>query len=129
MELPLAPGLAAPPPGPRPPRRRRTRRPPSRGRPRRRRPRRRRPRRLDHPPGPGHSADEIALLCEEHRAEARVWLAFVARAAVSETLVGPLRNSYSALHDLLVRLVTEVVASGLACLTLGASPCACKGHL
>ncbi|MFF5503196.1 TetR/AcrR family transcriptional regulator [Streptomyces roseolus] len=61
-----------------------------------------------------HAADEIALLREEHRAEARIWLAFVARAAVSETLAGPLRSSYTALHTLLVRLVTEVAASGSA---------------
>ncbi|MER8233046.1 TetR family transcriptional regulator C-terminal domain-containing protein [Streptomyces sp. NPDC094049] len=59
----------------------------------------------------GHMAAEIALLREEHRAEARVWLAFVAKAAVSETLAGPLRTSYAALQDLLVRLVTEAAGS------------------
>ncbi|MFJ8433158.1 TetR/AcrR family transcriptional regulator [Kitasatospora sp. NPDC094019] len=57
----------------------------------------------------GHVATEIALLGEEHRAEARIWLAFVAKAAVSEPLAGPLRTSYTALHDLLARLVTEAI--------------------
>ncbi|MGW3963971.1 TetR/AcrR family transcriptional regulator [Amycolatopsis sp. NPDC005003] len=55
----------------------------------------------------GHTVTEIALLGEEHRAEARIWLAFVAQAAVSEPLAGPLRTSYAALQDLLARLVTE----------------------
>ncbi|MGW5234257.1 TetR/AcrR family transcriptional regulator [Streptomyces nodosus] len=61
-----------------------------------------------------HATDEIALLREEHRAEARVWLAFVARAAVSEPLAGPLRTSYATLRDLLVRLITEATESGSA---------------
>ncbi|MEU6278330.1 TetR family transcriptional regulator C-terminal domain-containing protein [Streptomyces populi] len=60
----------------------------------------------------GHAADEIALLREEHRAEARIWLAFVAQAAVSESLAGSLRTSYAALQDLFVRLVTEAAGSG-----------------
>ena len=59
----------------------------------------------------GQAIDEIALLREEHRAEARIWLAFVAQAAVKEPLARPLRTSYAALHDLLVRLAT---GSGLA---------------
>ncbi|MFF0835467.1 MULTISPECIES: TetR/AcrR family transcriptional regulator [unclassified Streptomyces] len=59
----------------------------------------------------GHAADEIALLREEHRAEARIWLAFVAQAAVSEPLAGPLRTSYAALENLIVRLVTEATES------------------
>ncbi|WBB73389.1 TetR family transcriptional regulator C-terminal domain-containing protein [Micromonospora sp. WMMD1128] len=58
-----------------------------------------------------HVAIEIALLREEHRAEARIWLVFVAQAAVSEPLAGPLRTSYAALQDLLARLVAEVVES------------------
>ncbi|MDQ0934373.1 TetR/AcrR family transcriptional regulator [Streptomyces turgidiscabies] len=62
----------------------------------------------------GHAADEIALLREEHRAEARIWLAFVAQAAVSEPLAGPLRTSYAALQSLLVRLITEATESGSA---------------
>ncbi|MFK4107133.1 TetR/AcrR family transcriptional regulator [Streptomyces sp. NPDC002176] len=59
----------------------------------------------------GHTADEIALLREEHRAEARIWLAFVAQAAVSEPLAGPLRTSYAALQTILADLITEVTAS------------------
>ncbi|MFJ9742928.1 TetR/AcrR family transcriptional regulator [Streptomyces sp. NPDC101166] len=55
----------------------------------------------------GHAVTEIALLRRQHRAEARVWLAFVAQAAVSEPLAAQLRISYEALHDLLCRLVTE----------------------
>jgi AcrR family transcriptional regulator len=62
----------------------------------------------------GHAADEIALLREEHRAEARIWLAFVAQAAVKEPLAGPLRNSYAALQDLLARLVAETAGNGSA---------------
>ncbi|WP_328834040.1 TetR family transcriptional regulator C-terminal domain-containing protein [Streptomyces sp. NBC_00252] len=62
----------------------------------------------------GHAADEIALLREEHRAEARIWLAFVAQAAVSEPLAGPLRTSYAALQNLLARLITEATESGSA---------------
>ncbi|MEW2131847.1 TetR family transcriptional regulator C-terminal domain-containing protein [Streptomyces sp. NPDC005435] len=59
-----------------------------------------------------HAADEIALLREEHRAEARIWLAFVAQAAVSESLAGPLRAGYTALQSLLVRLITEAAETG-----------------
>ncbi|WFE33206.1 TetR family transcriptional regulator C-terminal domain-containing protein [Micromonospora sp. WMMD975] len=58
-----------------------------------------------------HVATEIALLREEHRAEARIWLAFVAQAAVSEPLAGPLRTSYAALQDLLARLIAKVAES------------------
>lgn len=54
-----------------------------------------------------HVTNEIALLREEHRAEARIWLAFVAQAAFSEPLAGPLRTSYAALQHLLVRLIAE----------------------
>ncbi|MEU2443724.1 TetR/AcrR family transcriptional regulator [Streptomyces althioticus] len=60
----------------------------------------------------GHATDEVALLREEHRAEARIWLAFVAQAAVGASLAEPLRNSYAALQDLFVRLITEAAASG-----------------
>ncbi|MZF86094.1 TetR family transcriptional regulator C-terminal domain-containing protein [Streptomyces sp. SID5643] len=62
----------------------------------------------------GHAADEIALLREEHRAEARIWLAFIAQAAVSEPLAGPLRTSYAALQSLLARLITEATGNGSA---------------
>ncbi|MEU1215626.1 TetR family transcriptional regulator C-terminal domain-containing protein [Streptomyces sp. NPDC005790] len=68
----------------------------------------------------GHVATEIALLREEHRADARIWLAFVAQAAVSELLAGPLRTSYAALQDLLARLITEAAESAPA--NEGAAP-------
>ncbi|MFE9451731.1 TetR/AcrR family transcriptional regulator [Streptomyces sp. NPDC006739] len=60
----------------------------------------------------GHTANEIALLREEHRAEARIWLAFIAQASVSEPLAGPLRTSYAALQNLLARLITEATDRG-----------------
>ncbi|MFJ6621598.1 TetR/AcrR family transcriptional regulator [Kitasatospora sp. NPDC091335] len=55
----------------------------------------------------GLVAGEMALLREEHRAEARIWLAFVAGAAVNPALAATLRSSYAALEELMVRLVTE----------------------
>ncbi|MFD8751308.1 TetR/AcrR family transcriptional regulator [Kitasatospora sp. NPDC059577] len=69
-------------------------------------------------PGPAPSAadelalvaGEVALLREEHRAEARIWLAFVAGAAVNPELARTLRSSYAGLEDLVARLVAE--ASG-----------------
>ncbi|MDH6540320.1 TetR/AcrR family transcriptional regulator [Streptomyces sp. SPB4] len=57
----------------------------------------------------GHAATEVALLREEHRAEARVWLAFVAQAAVSEALAGTLRASYAALEESFTGLVAEAL--------------------
>ncbi|MFE2146253.1 TetR/AcrR family transcriptional regulator [Streptomyces sp. NPDC059456] len=55
----------------------------------------------------GHAATELALLREEHRAEARVWLAFVAQAAVSEPLAGTLKANYAALQESFTQLITE----------------------
>lgn len=55
----------------------------------------------------GLAATEISLLREEQRAEARVWLAFVAQAAVSEALAGTLRANYAALQEAFARLVAE----------------------
>ncbi|ROQ99731.1 TetR family transcriptional regulator [Streptomyces sp. 2132.2] len=55
----------------------------------------------------GHAATEVSLLRAEHRAEARVWLAFVAQAAVSEPLAGALRVNYRALEESFTRLVAE----------------------
>ncbi|MDK9495671.1 TetR/AcrR family transcriptional regulator [Streptomyces katrae] len=55
----------------------------------------------------GHAATEVALLREEHRAEARVWLAFVAQAAVSAPLAETLRANYAALHAAFARLIAE----------------------
>ncbi|WP_199883186.1 TetR/AcrR family transcriptional regulator [Streptomyces sp. CB01580] len=59
----------------------------------------------------GHTAGEVALLREEHRAEARVWLAFVAQAAVSEPLADKLRTSYADLQDVFSRLIAEAAES------------------
>ncbi|MFI6526423.1 TetR/AcrR family transcriptional regulator [Streptomyces uncialis] len=56
----------------------------------------------------GHAAAEVSLLRGEHRAEARVWLAFVAQAAVSEALAEPLRANYVAVEEMFTRLVAEV---------------------
>ncbi|MFB6891698.1 TetR/AcrR family transcriptional regulator [Kitasatospora sp. NPDC056327] len=55
----------------------------------------------------GHAATEAALLREEHRAEARVWLAFVAQAVVSEPLADTLKTGYTALEEAFTRLVRE----------------------
>lgn len=55
----------------------------------------------------GHAVTEVSLLRAEHRAEARVWLAFVAQAAVSEPLAKSLRANYADLEGLFTRLITE----------------------
>ncbi|GAB2727174.1 TetR/AcrR family transcriptional regulator [Kitasatospora kifunensis] len=55
----------------------------------------------------GHAVTEIALLQEEHRAEARVWLAFVAQAAVSEPLADTLKTNYAALQETFAQLIRE----------------------
>ncbi|MFJ5679222.1 TetR/AcrR family transcriptional regulator [Streptomyces sp. NPDC093097] len=59
----------------------------------------------------GHAATEIALLREEQRAEARVWLAFVAQAAVTPRLAGILRASYAELQALCSRLIGEATGT------------------
>ncbi|GAA3061885.1 TetR/AcrR family transcriptional regulator [Streptomyces goshikiensis] len=58
----------------------------------------------------GHAATEVALLREEHRAEARVWLAFVAQAAVSEVLARTVQANYAALQESFARLIEEARA-------------------
>ncbi|MEV5283149.1 TetR/AcrR family transcriptional regulator [Streptomyces sp. NPDC052811] len=58
----------------------------------------------------GHAAGEVSLLRAEHRAEARVWLAFLAQAAVSEPLAAILRANYAALEDMFTSLVAEAAA-------------------
>jgi AcrR family transcriptional regulator len=55
--------------------------------------------------GLGPAAAEISLLADEHRAEARVWLAFVAQAAVSPALAGILRRDYGRLQAMFARLI------------------------
>ncbi|MFF8565262.1 TetR/AcrR family transcriptional regulator [Streptomyces albidoflavus] len=57
----------------------------------------------------GHAAEETALLREEDRAEARVWLAFVAQAAVSPTLAQTLRADYARLQEAFTGLVREAL--------------------
>lgn len=55
----------------------------------------------------GHAATEVSLLRAEHRAEARVWLAFVAQAAVNKALARPLKANYGALQEAFTRLISE----------------------
>ncbi|MEU8122144.1 TetR/AcrR family transcriptional regulator [Spirillospora sp. NPDC049024] len=55
----------------------------------------------------GHAVTEVSLLREEHRAEARVWLAFVAQAAVSPALADTLKTNYAALQEAFTRLISE----------------------
>jgi AcrR family transcriptional regulator len=55
----------------------------------------------------GHAATEVSLLREENRPEARVWLAFVAQAAVSKALAGTLKANYAALEEAFTRLISE----------------------
>ncbi|MFI9461657.1 TetR/AcrR family transcriptional regulator [Streptomyces xiamenensis] len=57
----------------------------------------------------GHAATEVSLLRDEHRAEARVWLAFVAQAAVSEPLARTLTANYADLQEAFTRLIAEAV--------------------
>ncbi|KJY30028.1 TetR family transcriptional regulator [Streptomyces sp. NRRL S-444] len=51
----------------------------------------------------GHAVTEISLLQEEHRAEARVWLAF----AVSQPLAGTLKANYAALQESFAQLIAD----------------------
>jgi AcrR family transcriptional regulator len=52
-----------------------------------------------------HTLAELALLDEESRARAHVWLAFVSHAPASERLAAVLRETYGKLHDLVVWLI------------------------
>ncbi|MCF3144694.1 TetR/AcrR family transcriptional regulator [Streptomyces platensis] len=61
----------------------------------------------------GHATTEVSLLQEEQRAEARVWLAFVAQAAVSPPLAGILRTNYAGLQTVFAQLISE--ASDTTC--------------
>ncbi|RMI37929.1 TetR/AcrR family transcriptional regulator [Streptomyces triticirhizae] len=63
----------------------------------------------------GRVLADLALLAEEQRPEAQVWLAFVARAAVAPSLARTLRADRPEVLDLLTRLVAEVTqARGVA---------------
>ncbi|MFJ3632833.1 TetR/AcrR family transcriptional regulator [Streptomyces sp. NPDC090112] len=55
----------------------------------------------------GHAATEIALLDERHRSEARVWLAFLAQAAVDETLAETMRRNQAALQEVFTGLISQ----------------------
>ncbi|MFJ9409375.1 TetR/AcrR family transcriptional regulator [Streptomyces sp. NPDC101393] len=85
----------------------------------------------------GHAATEVSLLREEHRAEARVWLAFVAQAAVSPSLAEILRANYAELQTVFSRLVGEAAtgadpdreARTLLALTDGLTSHVLIGHL
>ncbi|WP_316527195.1 TetR/AcrR family transcriptional regulator [Kitasatospora brasiliensis] len=61
----------------------------------------------------GLVAGEVALLREEHRAEARIWLAFLAGAAVNPGLAETLRSSYASLEELMVRLIMEAAGGSV----------------
>ncbi|UZJ29239.1 TetR/AcrR family transcriptional regulator [Streptomyces endophytica] len=85
----------------------------------------------------GHATTEVALLRDEHRAEARVWLAFVAQAAVSPSLAEILRNNYAGLQAVFTRLISEASETGaperaahaLLALTDGLTTHVLIGHL
>ncbi|MFF4699280.1 TetR/AcrR family transcriptional regulator [Streptomyces chattanoogensis] len=85
----------------------------------------------------GHAATEVSLLQEEHRAEARVWLAFVAQAAVSPSLAEIVRTNYAGLQALFTRLIAEATeaadpertARTLLALTDGLTTHVLIGHL
>ncbi|MFC8364374.1 TetR/AcrR family transcriptional regulator [Streptomyces griseorubiginosus] len=68
----------------------------------------------------GHAATEISLLSEEHRAEARVWLAFVAQAAVNKALAETLKANYTVLQDAFTRLISEADGNAHPALPLDA---------
>ncbi|WP_328929495.1 TetR family transcriptional regulator C-terminal domain-containing protein [Streptomyces sp. NBC_00190] len=68
----------------------------------------------------GHAATEIALLGEEHRAEARVWLAFVAQAAVSKALAETLKANYAALQEAFTGLISEACEGAVRAVPLDA---------
>jgi AcrR family transcriptional regulator len=57
-----------------------------------------------------HAVGQIALLDDAHRTDARVWLAFVARAAVSPPLAQALRHNYAALEAMFERLIAALGA-------------------
>jgi AcrR family transcriptional regulator len=59
-------------------------------------------------------AADLALLQAARRPEAQVWLAFVARAAVTPVLAEVLRDGYPAAHALLARLIRAVAGPDAA---------------
>ncbi|QMV21351.1 TetR family transcriptional regulator [Streptomyces sp. SCUT-3] len=67
------------------------------------------------PPAPALArvAGDLALLGAERRPEAQVWLAFVARAAVTPAMAGILRDGYPAVQGLLAGLVREAAGTAV----------------
>ncbi|MBA0051968.1 TetR family transcriptional regulator [Streptomyces sp. AJS327] len=59
----------------------------------------------------GHTLTEVALVHPDQGAEARVWLAFLAQAAVAPSLATVLRRNYAALHTALTRLLHAALPS------------------
>jgi AcrR family transcriptional regulator len=59
----------------------------------------------------GHALSEMSLLREENRGEARVWLAFVAKAAVSPPLAAELRSGYAQFHETVAALLREATGT------------------
>jgi AcrR family transcriptional regulator len=79
------------------------------------------------------AAVAISLLDGEHRAEARVWLAFVAQAAVSPALAELLRGNYAQLQAMFARLIggpdADAEARRLLALADGLTTHVLVGHL
>ncbi|MCK1797136.1 TetR family transcriptional regulator C-terminal domain-containing protein [Streptomyces sp. XM4193] len=85
----------------------------------------------------GHTAHQVALVEEEQRAQARVWLAFVAQAVVSPGLAELLRTAYGQAQELFAGLLAEADCAGeparearrLLALTDGLTTQVLVGHL
>lgn len=59
-----------------------------------------------------HLLTETALVDPAQRAQARVWLAFTAQAAVDPTLAAELRTGYATVHQLLTGLIRDCQRAG-----------------
>ncbi|GHE39572.1 TetR/AcrR family transcriptional regulator [Streptomyces capitiformicae] len=59
-----------------------------------------------------HTLAELALLDEESKTQAHVWLAFITHAPASERLAAVLHDSYAKLHDLIAWLIRYGQSSG-----------------
>lgn len=71
----------------------------------------------------------IAMLDEEHAGEARVWLAFAARAAVSPPLAEVLRRNYAQVETMFARMLPLPEARALLALADGLTTHVLVGHL
>ncbi|RKT57943.1 TetR/AcrR family transcriptional regulator [Saccharothrix australiensis] len=75
-------------------------------------------------------ADAVLAVALPERAEAKVWLAFLAQAAVSPTLAPVLRANYADLHAMFVRLLGDPVrARAVLALADGLTAHVLIGHL